>query len=239
LQRLRLVTWNVLHRIHGEKWSKYVVEHFPDERARIERVTARVAGWLAEGADAVCLQEVSGDQLASLRDATKATAHSHCYARVPGWLYFWSKPLADPSEHLVTLAPGEGRAAEAVSFVSDAGKGLLAVDLGGVRVVNTHLTFGEPGAAQLRQAAEALRRGGRGVLAGDLNATRDAVAAVLGPQLALSQVERPTRVPPRPDEPGKVIDHVACLGGELQSVEVLDAEGLSDHHPVRAVVRFG
>jgi len=237
---LHLVTWNVLHRIHGEKWSKHVVGRFPREAVRIERITERVAGWLAAGVSAVCLQEVSGDQLAALR-RVKASLFSHRYPRVPGSIrLLWSRPLEDRSEHLATLVAGGGaRVAEALTYRSDSGKGLLAVDLAdGLRLVNTHLSFGKDGIGQLQQAAGVMRQVARGALAGDLNAGRDVIAALLGEGVALSQVGAATCSPSRRHGPGKAIDHVAVHGGGLDGVEVLDGEGLSDHQPVRAVLRF-
>lgn len=231
---MNLVTWNVLHRIHAEKWSRHVIAQFPSERARIERIAARVAGWLAEGADAVTLQEVSGDQLAALR-RLGATVLSHRYPRVPTWLRFWSKPLDDRSEHLVTVLAREGRSVEALTFDSDDGKGLLAVETRELRLVNTHLSFGKHGTAQLRHVGEALRRAPRGVLAGDFNTEREHLAAALGEGIELANVG-PTCAPSRRHGLGRAIDHVAVYGGGLERVEVLGSDGLSDHHPVRASV---
>ncbi len=238
MRELRLVTWNVLHRIHGDKWSKHVVGRFEREAERIERVTARVARWLDEGAGAICLQEVSGDQLAALR-ALKASVFSHRYPRVPGSIrLLWSRPLEDRSEHLATVVAGPAREVEALTYATDTGKGLLVVELeGGVRVLNTHLSFGRDGTPQLKQAAGLLRA--PGVLAGDLNAGRDVIAVALAPGVLLANIGAPTCAPSRRHGPGKAIDHVAVAGGELGAVEVLDSEGLSDHHPVRALVRFG
>ncbi|MBL8950085.1 MAG: endonuclease/exonuclease/phosphatase family protein [Myxococcaceae bacterium] len=238
MRALRLVTWNVLHRIHGDKWSGHIVGRFPDERVRTERVAARVAAWLGEGDGAVvCLQEVSGDLLEALR-ALKGTVFSHRYPRVPSTLKFWKRPLADTSEHLVTLVAGAGRVLHATTFANDKGKGLLSVGLdGGVTLVNTHVSFGRDGVPQLQQVSALLRA--PAVLAGDLNAGRDVIAAALAPGVALSQVGSPTCLGSGRHDHGKAIDHVAVAGGELGAVEVLEAEGLSDHHPVRAELRFG
>ena len=78
---MRVATWNVLHRIHAVNWREPVVVLQPDEPARIAEITRRI---VALDADVVCLQEVSGDQLAALVLALPAaTILSHRYPRVP------------------------------------------------------------------------------------------------------------------------------------------------------------
>jgi hypothetical protein len=56
---VRVVTWNVLHRVHGETHRERCLVRWPDEARRVEGVVSAVRGF---GADAVLLQEVSGDR---------------------------------------------------------------------------------------------------------------------------------------------------------------------------------
>jgi endonuclease/exonuclease/phosphatase family metal-dependent hydrolase len=234
---LRVVSWNVLHRTHGEKWSKHVVRNFPDERERMHRIAKRVAAWLAEPGTAVCLQEVSGDQLSALR-ALNAQCFAHRYHRVPRSWRFWARQLADPCENLVTLVnAGTVNASFGQTFDSDDGKGLLAVDLDGARLVNTHLTFGKAGARQLAELAAVAR--GRAVVVGDFNAGGDVVAQALGKPFAIGDLgDGTTRAAGGSAKRGHSVDHIAVAGGSLVRGERLDGEGLSDHHPVSATLRF-
>lgn len=43
---VRVVTWNVLHRIHAENWSEGSVAAFPDEATRVDGITGVVTSWL-------------------------------------------------------------------------------------------------------------------------------------------------------------------------------------------------
>jgi endonuclease/exonuclease/phosphatase family metal-dependent hydrolase len=231
VSQLRLITWNVLHRIHGEKWSKHVVRNFPNESVRIERVAARVAQWLTQGSTVVCLQEVSGDQLAALRESPFI---SHRYGRVPSWWRFWTRPLRDAAEHLA-VGGADLRFVAGLTFADDDGKGLLAAEVGGLRIVSAHLTFGRAGAAQLHTLKELA--GLRAVIAGDFNADRQTVAQTLGKGFAVADAsEQATRVAGARLRRGYSVDHIAVAGGTVADVEVLDSEGLSDHHPLRATV---
>jgi hypothetical protein len=98
---ITVATWNVLHRVHAENWGEVVAGRWPDESERITAVTA----WLAGRAEQViALQEVSGDQLASLRSGLASrTVHAFRYPRVPG-LRRGACQLRDPGEYL----PGRG-----------------------------------------------------------------------------------------------------------------------------------
>jgi endonuclease/exonuclease/phosphatase family metal-dependent hydrolase len=241
-----LATWNVLHRVHAQNWGEAAVRGFPDERARVEGVTQKVLGQLATGCSVVCLQEVSGDQLASLRGSLPpgAAVHAHCYPRVP-------RPrtppprratLADVSEQLVTIVhDSRARVLHAQTFPSDPGKGLLAVALdGGAVVINTHLTFGTNVAAQLTTLATvaAGARPGLAVLAGDFNTRLPQVLAALDTEVGFADLSGQTlRTRPHPAGPGKNIDHVLAFGGEVLAATVVSAEGLSDHNLVVATVR--
>lgn len=237
MEGLRVVTWNVLHRIHGEKWSKHVVSKFPDEATRVARITHEVSAWLAAGIDVVCLQEVSGDQLASLR-GTGGQLFSHRYSRTPRHWRFWARPLADATEQLVTVtASANAKLVATQTFARDDGKGLLAIEVGGVRVVNTHLTFGKLGEAQLQQAAEvALAGGGPALVLGDLNADHGTVERTLAPRFTLAAASVSTRVE-HSHRGGRIVDHIAAAGAVLESVSVVELEPLSDHLPVMATAR--
>lgn len=235
-----LVTWNVLHRIHAENWREEVPGQFPDEAARIAVITARVAALLAQGDNPViCLQEVSGDQLASLRSALQhASVCSFEYPRIPSLKRGAASPLTDPSEHLVTIAAhADVRAAEA--FATDPGKGFLCVDVAGLAVVNTHLTFGPRRTAQLQRIA-ALVGDGPCVVCGDCNAPGDAVAEDLGPGFSLVDLG-PSALPTRPRRDttsGKppAIDHIVVRRLRSAHGVVVDVGGESDHNLVRALV---
>lgn len=236
-----VVTWNVLHRIHAENYQEEVADRFPDEAARIAAVTRRVVAALAEPDVVVCLQEVSGDQLASLLDAARGyVVRSFVYPRVPSPHRGRApapSPLRQPHEHLVTLARrADARAAE--SFADDPGKGFLAVDVDGMLVVNTHVSFGDRRAAQLARLARVTD--GPCVVCGDFNAGADAVRAGLGPGFSVVDLG-PDALPTRPRRvavEGKpaAIDHVVTRGLVGHSGVVLDVAGESDHNMVRAVI---
>jgi endonuclease/exonuclease/phosphatase family metal-dependent hydrolase len=241
----RVTTWNVLHRVHAVNWGEAAIDEHPDERARIAAITRAVAAELEGGVAVVCLQEVSGDQLRSLREALPrgAALFHHRYPRVPRLHRGGAPVLDDPSEHLVTLAVGGGaREVAAQTFASDAGKGFLGVDLGdGCTAWNAHVSFGERGPEQLRALlAAALPRAGAAILMGDFNAEVAAVRAALGGDPSYAELDgaRPTRVAAG-GSPGKLIDHVVALCGLVEGARVLDGAGLSDHHPVTARVVRG
>lgn len=242
---LRVTTWNVLHRVHAVNWKEPEVEAFPDERGRIARITERVAAWLGAEADVVCLQEVSGDQLASLREAVSGAADvfEHRYPRVPRRRDGGAPELVDPTEHLVVLVASRGaHVLGARTFDTDPGKGFLAVEIAqGVVVIGTHVTYGPRGGDQIALLAETARaRAGVVAIAGDWNAPADAVRAGLGEGFVVTSLEgQPATRSATAESPAQTIDHVAVIGGRLESPVVLDATGLSDHNPVSARVRFG
>lgn len=243
MPELRVTTWNVLHRVHAVNWGEDAIEAFTDERVRIARISETVRGWLASGTELVCLQEVSGDQLVSLRASVgpDVTVAFHRYPRVPRCRGGGDAGLVDATEHLVTLSLAEGtRAIAAETFASDPGKGLLAVEVAGARVVCTHVTHGAAGREQLARLA-AFAREGRGatVIVGDFNADAATVHAGLGEGFVLSDLTReaPTRAATETSQ-ARTIDHVAVLGGAIAAARVHDREGLSDHAPVGATVTF-
>ncbi len=244
MRTLRVVTWNVLHRVHAVNWNETPAFACPDERVRIAAISEKVARWLATDVDAVCLQEVSGDQLASLRSAVGdgAVVLEHTYPRLPRLRDGGAPVLVDATEHLVVATKVAGaRRHEARTFDSDPGKGLLAVDVGdGVVVVDTHVSFGERRAAQLEVVARVARAAAGGaIVLGDFNARADVVRSALGGDVVISDLagSRPTRVPTAEHPAGQTIDHVVVFGGAIASSTVLDGGGLSDHEPVLADVR--
>lgn len=239
---LRLLTWNVLHRVHGVNWAEPCLERFPDEAVRTGRIAARVARWLDDGVDVICLQEVSGDQLAAVRRLARAEVFVQRAPRLPRFRVEGQAPLGDASENLVTLVAHAGaRLREGRAYAEDAGKGLLAVEVTPRHlVVNTHVTHGAPGLTQLalvRALAEASP--GAAVL-GDFNAPVEVVGRALGAAFCFGDVsgQGPTRVANPGNPAGKVIDHLVVLRGQVSDCAVLDSEGLSDHHPVAGRVVF-
>jgi endonuclease/exonuclease/phosphatase family metal-dependent hydrolase len=240
---LRVTTWNVLHRVHAVNWKEGPVLAFPDERRRIDGISARVARWLGDDVDAICLQEVSGDQLRCLRAVAGASVQvfEHTYPRVPRMRGPEPLDLDDPKEHLVTLVKGlSARQVESRTFDTDPGKGLLAVELAsGVLLINTHVSFGPRGRAQLAVIYTlAQAQAGIAVIVGDFNALSDEVCAGLGGPCAISDLagQAPTRVLTK-GHGGRTIDHVVVLGGTIAVASVGEGEGLSDHLPVTATVR--
>jgi hypothetical protein len=235
---MRIVTWNVLHRTHAENWRESVPDRYPDERARIAEVTARVRALVSREEAAICLQEVSGDQLASLQATFGAAAvHAFCYPRVPRLRdASAAQQLTDPREFLVTIAPAAA-AGRGLAFDNDPGKGALAVPLRAMVLVNAHFTFGEARAPQVRQALS-LAGDGACVLCGDCNAGADLVGAELGAGFVVAPMPEGS-LPTRPREAGSkppAIDHVFGRGVELSQAEVVDARGVSDHNPVVTAV---
>jgi endonuclease/exonuclease/phosphatase family metal-dependent hydrolase len=238
---VRVTTWNVLHRVHAMNWGEGAVAAFPEERVRAVAVAESVASWLSGDTDVVCLQEVSGDQLACVREAVGPDVQvlHHRYPRVPRLrrpARSAAETLCDPSEHLVVLVKARAAHVRAArTFESDPGKGLLAVEVGDeLLVVDTHVSWGPRAGAQLALLAEtALAVRPIAAVMGDFNAPVDEVARGLGPDFAPPPVIGPTRLASS-GEGAKTIDHVFVRGGALRSIDVLDAGGLSDHLPVTA-----
>lgn len=232
---MRVVTWNVLHRVHAINWKEAAADVFADEATRIANITARIDGFFAAGVDVVALQEASGDQLAAVRQLPGVTVVDHTYPRVPRLRHGGDHGLRDVHEHLVVIARGDARKLEARTFERDPGKGFLAVDVDGVRVVCTHVSFGPKGIAQAAVLVEASPRGS--VVLGDFNAPRAAVKVAFGDAFAMGDLEgqRPTRRGSA-ERAGWTIDHVLVHGGRVVTATVHDGGGLSDHEPVEAEV---
>lgn len=240
---LRLVTWNVLHRIHAVNWGEQQASTFPEEDARLARIAALVRGWLDDGVDVVCLQEVSGDQLAALRQALQPLAEvlQHTYPRLPVLRHPGPPVLRDPSEHLAVVAPiGRARRRSSGTFENDWGKGYLEVECARARVVSTHVSFGENGVPQLGLLGRTARAApGPVVVAGDINAGAADFLAGLGEGFTCADLSgQPSTRLGQGRAATRTIDHVAVLRGAVTAAKVLDAVGLSDHAPVAATVEL-
>lgn len=237
--RVRVATWNVLHRIHAENWAEGSVAAYPDEASRVEGITQEIASWLDAGVDVVCLQEVSGDQLESLRGALRLHVFHHRHPRLPRLKKPVGTKLARPAEYLVTLSRHEGTRVAGHEYEEDGGKGALEVQLaGGVTVINTHVSFGHKRVAQLAKLSSLLTT--RSLVMGDFNERRDVVHGALGASLSCTDLsgQLPTRFGQSGSD-GQHIDHVLCRGGVIREATVLDIGALSDHRPVKARVDFG
>jgi endonuclease/exonuclease/phosphatase family metal-dependent hydrolase len=223
---ISVVTWNVLHRIHADNWGEEVAGNWPDEAKRVAAVAQRV-GELTE--DVVALQEVSGDQLAALRDSGR-TVHAMRYPRMPRPRVTVS-PLTDNTEYLVLLVNGPSRELGAEAFPDDGGKGALAVDVQGLTVVVTHVSWGNKRVGQLRRLAELAPA--PAVLLGDFNADAPTVLTTLGESFRAAELSAGVKTRGK-----QTIDHVIVHGATATDAEVLNADGLSDHSPVRAAISY-
>lgn len=235
---INVLTWNVLHRVHAENWEEPVVVGRPDEAERIAAITARVAG---RSERIVALQEVSGDQLDSLRAALgdRRGFHVLCYPRVPEARRA-PAPLRDRREFLVLLVEGPAESVAAEAFEDEPGKGFVAVRVGGVLVIGTHVGFGALCAGHLARVAElAAAEPVPAVLLGDFNADAETVGALLGSEFTVLE-PAVDAIPTRPGVGGgpvRHIDHVVVRAPATgRDVVVEDAGGLSDHNLVRAMV---
>ncbi|MEV6339530.1 endonuclease/exonuclease/phosphatase family protein [Nocardia vinacea] len=232
---ITVASWNVLHRVHAENWDPDIATRWPDEAARIAAVTA----WIAERPEQViALQEVSGDQLASLRSAlSDKDIHTLRYPRIPRPRN-GTTPLQDPTEHLVLVLDEPGREIVAESFENDPGKGALAVETAGMVIVATHVTGDPRRAGQLTRLAELAAPDRATVLLGDFNIDSTTVASALGPDFTMADLP-PACAPTRPRTSGtksQFIDHVIVRGTTVRDATVLAVDGRSDHNFVRATI---
>jgi endonuclease/exonuclease/phosphatase (EEP) superfamily protein YafD len=234
---LTVATWNVLHRIHGENWGEEVTRRWPDEAERIAAISRHVA---QVDAQVIALQEVSGDQLASLR-ALPRTVLSFRYPRVPAPRGAAARsPLREPDEFLVLLVDGPATTVGGEAFASDPGKGLLAARVAAFTVITVHVTFGAPAASQLRRVADFVAAApGPAIVLGDFNTELATTAAMLGAGFTALAPTSPLPSRPRPAGATKAttIDHVFVHGGTLLDVAVHDVGGLSDHNLVVARIQ--
>ncbi|MFD9614910.1 endonuclease/exonuclease/phosphatase family protein [Streptomyces sp. NPDC059083] len=231
---ITIATWNVLHRVHADNWDSEMAVRWPQEAKRIAVVTAAVA---ARPEAVIALQEVSGDQLASLREALPdRTFHVLDYPRVPSPRRVPST-LADRSEHLVLIVRGPSRFVTAEPHPVDPGKGLLAAEIDGILIIAAHVSGDRRRAGQFERLA-AVAGDGPAVLLGDFNVGRDDLAAAFGAGFTIAGFP-PDSVPTRPRTAGsksQFIDHVVTRGVPVRGVAVEDVAGASDHNLVRAIV---
>ncbi|WP_062984476.1 endonuclease/exonuclease/phosphatase family protein [Nocardia anaemiae] len=232
---ITVASWNVLHRVHAENWRSDIAIRWPDEAARIAAVTAWIAG---RPEQVIALQEVSGDQLASLRSAlSDKDIHALRYPRVPRPRN-GTTPLRDPTEHLVLVLDEPGREIAAESFENDPGNGALAVETAGIVVVATHVTGDPRRTHQLTRLAELAPPDRATVLLGDFNIDRATVASAFGPDFTVAELPSAS-APTRPRTSGtksQFIDHVIVRGSTVRDVAVVVVDGLSDHNFIRATI---
>jgi len=227
---ITVATWNVLHRVHAENWDEPVTQRWPDEAERIAAITARLAAFADQ---VIALQEVSGDQLASLRAALPGrTIHSFQYPRVPTPRKGRDQ-LHDRTEHLALLVDGPSTEIAAESFPDDKGKGALAVDVAGTLVIATHVSGDRRRTGQLARLAGLA--GPTTVLLGDFNTVGGTITSGLGDGFAVAGF-RAGSLPTRPSSGRGFIDHVVTRGATTTTATVDDGDGLSDHNIVRATV---
>ncbi len=227
---ITVATWNLLHRVHAENWDEPLTQRWPDEAERIAAVTARIATLPAQ---VIALQEVSGDQLASLRIALPdRTVHSFQYPRVP-------TPrkgrdlLHDRTEHLVLLTAGPSTRLTAEAFPDDKGKGALVVDVAGTAVIALHVSGDRRRTGQLARLAELSPP--TAVLLGDFNSVRGTIEDGLGPGFTAASFQAGS-LPTRPGSSRGFIDHVVTRGATTTPATVENSDGLSDHNIVHATV---
>ncbi|GAA5052397.1 endonuclease/exonuclease/phosphatase family protein [Nocardia callitridis] len=234
---ITVATWNVLHRTHADNWYEDVAQRWPDEQARTAAITERIAQRTER---VIALQEVSGDQLVSLRRAPLGRRmHTLRYPRVPTPRRVASS-LREPDEYLVLLVDGLSREIAAEPFAHDPGKGALAVVTGELVVIATHLTGDRRRARQFTRLAElaAIEPDMPTVLLGDFNIDRPTVAANLGDRFTVAELPHDA-VQTRPRDSGsksRYIDHVVARGAKVSDAEVDDMGGISDHNLVHATI---
>ncbi|MBL1073181.1 endonuclease/exonuclease/phosphatase family protein [Nocardia sp. 2] len=233
---ITVATWNVLHRVHAEKWSSEIITHWPDESKRIAAITAAISQRTER---VIALQEVSGDQLISLRDALPGkTFHMVGYPRIPAPRVL-PPTLKDRTELLVLIIDGPAREVTGGAFHNDNGNGALVVDVDGIAVIATHVSGDGRRGEQFMQLSGLSEYRRQAVLLGDFNTDRATVAAALGPNFTVGRFA-PDALPTRPRDSAATksqhIDHVVGRSIAVRNVVVEDVAGLSDHNLVRAVV---
>ena len=241
---MKILTWNVLHRIHAENYDDPAVGRWPDEVARTRHVVALISGAMRAGTiDVALLQELSGDTLAALRsELQNYSVISHVYPRVPRPRRARSALIA-PEEHLVVVGPTGARRLHSETFGTDPGKGLLAVEVAlGVSVATTHVSFGASSQAQLARLSQLAQEiPSVCCVGGDFNAPRAVVAQNLSEEFEVAEVAAgPSRThSPNDDRHGRDLDHLCFRRGTITEVRVLLSSGLSDHRPVWASFQPG
>jgi endonuclease/exonuclease/phosphatase family metal-dependent hydrolase len=242
LTAMQVLTWNVLHRIHAEKYNEPSIHHWPDEAARVMAQFSYLQALFSRGLTVALLQEVGGDLLKKLRsDLSDHAVINHPYPRIPRAR--GATQAADPSEHLVVIAPQGAVIIQGTTASNDPGKGFLSVQVGEWRVISTHVSFGRAALRQLTTLRDFIQSDISPLLiGGDFNTDRQTVEAALGlPVLRPMPGSAPTR--PR-TEGGSDIDHLlvrppAAMTSGSNFVQVLPHPDLSDHAPVLWVSALG
>ncbi len=232
---MKILTWNVLHRVHAETHEEACIAHWPREETRVQGVGAKVArAMMVEGFTVALLQEVSGDVLAELRARMPGlSVLNHLSPRVPKQR---GTSVRDPTEHLVVVAPAGALVIGHHTFANDSGKGFLMVSLpDGMTVISTHVSWGEKGEPQLSVLAKLMKEAiGPTALGGDFNAAREPISKALGlPITAPPKGSLSTRAH---EKGGADIDHLICRHATPRELRVLEHDDLSDHRPVAATI---
>jgi len=232
---MKVLTWNVLHRVHAERFSEPAIEAWPSEARRVQALADRLfTAMTIESVDVALLQEVSGDVLSAVRARLPRHAVlNHAYPRVPRPQ---SRSLEDCTEHLVVIGPPGARLARSHTFSSDPGKGYVLVALpDGAHVASTHVSWGPKGAAQLATLAALFDEVSPLCVGGDFNCARELID-VRGVTFAVPAEGSPkTRADAKG---GEDIDHLLCSGAAFHDVRVLEHDTLSDHRPLVATLRW-
>ena len=236
---ISIATWNVLHRVHAENWGEDIVTRWPDEADRVAAISARLARRTEQ---VIALQEVSGDQLAGIRQAMPdRTIHALRYPRVPRLRRSEVYSLREREEYLVLLIAGPGKEIAATPFDDDPGKGALAVDVAGTLVIATHVTGDDRRVSQLGRLAELAAPTPAypaAAVLGDFNIDRATVESALGNGFTAAPL--PADAPPtRPPGAGFTalwIDHVVVRGATVATATVEDMTELSDHNLVTTTI---
>ena len=239
---MKVMTWNVLHRVHAENYREPAVTAWPDESARVKAVAALVLKAVtADACELVLLQEVSGDVLNELRHRLPPNLKicSHQVPRLPKLKVKTATSLFDASEHLVVIGPPTLQTQRAMTAAGDEGKGLIAARVNeGLVAISTHVSWGSKGAAQLQVLQQVMAElPGTVVLGGDFNAERDEVSRGLGDGYTVTELAADSRrTRQSPDGEGADIDHLLCRGARWTDAHVVDHHGLSDHSPLIATL---
>ncbi|MBF6353474.1 endonuclease/exonuclease/phosphatase family protein [Nocardia higoensis] len=233
---ITVATWNVLHRIHADNWGEEAPRQWPDEAARITAVTEWIAGRTEQ---IIALQEVSGDLLNSLRIALPdRTVLFFRYPRVPTPRRVAAE-LTEPAEYLALILDKPAKEIAADAFRDDPGKGILAVQVGELTVVATHLSGAGRNRGQLDRLARFARdhSGSPMVILGDFNTSRETVATHL---TEFTIAEFPDSAPPTRPRPmphrSRDIDHIVVRGLTVVDADVDNSGDRSDHNYVHATV---
>ncbi|WP_224364592.1 endonuclease/exonuclease/phosphatase family protein [Hyalangium versicolor] len=238
---MKILTWNVLHRVHAENYGELAIQRWRDEPERVRRVVELVSKALSsDGFEAVLLQEVSGDVLESLRHQLPTWAVlDHQYPRMPR-LKRPGASMRDLSEHLVVVAPKGSTVLRAQTFADAPGKGVLAVTLpSGWVVASAHVSWGPQGEAQLATLRELFHASSAPMcLGGDFNTEREVLVRALGTEVVVGELPpgSPHTRPADEKTGGLNIDHLLVCRAELRDLHVLDHNDLSDHRPVAGSV---